>query len=1024
MVTKQLTPYQKALARQTTNRGGKSDKVARQHTASGKIDYGAFGDISGMGPLATRLADLPRVDYGEMGVNLHPDDSKMAYSNGESEVLPRFFSSYPEEFGGGPTNIPSEWMKPSEGEKSLDISGGRRIADAQMDLGYPDNKMRLPEMPGGAPGVGRYFYSPRRIGWDNEPGYYTIDQIKQFEDQMNWGGRPFDPQEFQDNYNRGYDQKVPMSSRTGLTQVASNEPLTRSSLPSSGILKDNPYPTPSLPAAAVGPSSDDVASARAYLAETAHPGSSMSRQGVSQSIAMLNPTFAVNAAKAVRMARDQGMDVGISSSFRTPNWSGHPRTQAQRFDATGASLHSYGLASDFYGLDNPTAAQKFNQIAIQAGLYNPYGWDSGSEYNHYQAIPDKSVGQLRSTLNADGSPKLDAQGQPLMWAAAQGLFDGPKDPMSSLAALGYSDNGKVGPVQVRQFQEKYGLTQDGILGPKTRQALTAAAAVPAGVTAQAARTAAVPGVNPTGFEGSEGGGALGTRSLAALPSAADNLRAQGDKTLAHARQMTDDELMDQAARISGESRYALPGESPLEAARRIVDSAAAPAAAVAARLPPSVPNFASGLPPPMQGVATAGSGAPRASAMMPISMVGEGAPPKAPRTLPYGALQPDSGLNALTAQTGGMWSLGRRMDYPGSDLHTSVPEVDHSVSGPPVPPMSTVIPRGLQNTSGQYPGHHSDLMGSPHGLPALAPAPRSLSYHPRLPYMEGEDVRRVQEALVQAGFSVGPKGLDGRYGADTAAAVRQFQLAVPQLAGRPDAIAGPLTQSALYFVANPMSVSVGGPGYVSRPLPAPDYSSGSASLAADPRANLGSAEWESPTPVTAMFGSRDYQAPSIGSGILGADRVGSSDYAHGKRYGDDFTSELGDRIGGWLGRNIVDPIRSWVGPAEAEPDHDTAVHNALFGVGQAGQVIGGAFSGSGGNDGYDGHSSGNVGGGSGFWGNVSGSGNPESGSGLFGSGSSPVDTAPSGVSYRADTPRYQDYNNPAGNDYSNVNGIP
>ncbi|WP_088892424.1 glycoside hydrolase family protein [Leptolyngbya ohadii] len=43
------------------------------------------------------------------------------------------------------------------------------------------------------------------------------------------------------------------------------------------------------------------------------------------------------------------------------------------------------------------------------------------------------------------------------------------------------------------------------------------------------------------------------------------------------------------------------------------------------------------------------------------------------------------------------------------------------------------------------------------------------------PIMQGEDVRRVQEALIKAGLSVGADGADGFFGKATETAVRQFQ---------------------------------------------------------------------------------------------------------------------------------------------------------------------------------------------------------------------------------------------------------
>lgn len=62
------------------------------------------------------------------------------------------------------------------------------------------------------------------------------------------------------------------------------------------------------------------------------------------------------------------------------------------------------------------------------------------------------------------------------------------------------------------------------------------------------------------------------------------------------------------------------------------------------------------------------------------------------------------------------------------------------------------------------------------------------------PTMRGEDVKRLQEALVRAGFSVGPEGPDGFFGKATDTAVRQMQ---KQKGLTVDGIAGGDTRTAL-----------------------------------------------------------------------------------------------------------------------------------------------------------------------------------------------------------------------------------
>ena len=68
-----------------------------------------------------------------------------------------------------------------------------------------------------------------------------------------------------------------------------------------------------------------------------------------------------------------------------------------------------------------------------------------------------------------------------------------------------------------------------------------------------------------------------------------------------------------------------------------------------------------------------------------------------------------------------------------------------------------------------------------------------LLYNTGRPYLQGSDIRAVQQALIKAGFDSGP--VDGVYGTKTAKAVRAFQKAKVQKA---DGIVGPQTWGALF----------------------------------------------------------------------------------------------------------------------------------------------------------------------------------------------------------------------------------
>lgn len=100
-----------------------------------------------------------------------------------------------------------------------------------------------------------------------------------------------------------------------------------------------------------------------------------------------------------------------------------------------------------------------------------------------------------------------------------------------------------------------------------------------------------------------------------------------------------------------------------------------------------------------------------------------------------------------------------------------------------------------------FPGTKPQPLPQPQSPTPKASAIRIMRYTPGLPYMRGDDIKAVQQALKAKGYN--PGVLDGIYGAKTKAAVRLFQLAAfPSSPSEWDGIVGPKTYAKLGVRAN------------------------------------------------------------------------------------------------------------------------------------------------------------------------------------------------------------------------------
>ena len=150
------------------------------------------------------------------------------------------------------------------------------------------------------------------------------------------------------------------------------------------------------------PTGPEVASERAYLVTTAHPGGTMMRQGPELAISRLHPEFVTRLAAAIREAREQGLpEAGIFSAYRPPAFG------VGGFKDKFNSLHSYGLAVDMQGIGAPgsSEAKLWRSIAAKHGVACPYGVDNKAEWNHCQPTRIKMVrsdSPLVKTIKAEG----------------------------------------------------------------------------------------------------------------------------------------------------------------------------------------------------------------------------------------------------------------------------------------------------------------------------------------------------------------------------------------------------------------------------------------------------------------------------------------------------------------------------------------------------------------------------------------------------------------------------------------------
>jgi hypothetical protein len=172
---------------------------------------------------------------------------------------------------------------------------------------------------------------------------------------------------------------------------------------------------------------DAVAEAKAYLAETAHPGGTMTVLGREKAIECFHPQFALNLAATIRDARENGLpDAAVSSGCRPP------RLGVGGFADKKSSLHGVGLAADIDGIGRPCSAdaKRFHKIAAAHGVFGAYGPCNRAEWNHVQGTEIKmTTPSLRATFTPKGEICPDLK---KLWSIASSIVLAVAKPITAL----------------------------------------------------------------------------------------------------------------------------------------------------------------------------------------------------------------------------------------------------------------------------------------------------------------------------------------------------------------------------------------------------------------------------------------------------------------------------------------------------------------------------------------------------------------------------------------------------------------
>ena len=206
----------------------------------------------------------------------------------------------------------------------------------------------------------------------------------------------------------------------------------------------------------------------------------------------VHPYVKNKAIELIKKAYAEGIYIQVTQGFRSIEEQNElyaiGRTKPGKIVTKakgGQSIHNYGLAFDIVVLNNDGSLnwntsdkrwKRVGQIGQSIGLEWGGTWKTFKDYPHFQYTFGLTLKDLQRGKRPPNSPVLTAQTKNYYELGDKG--DRVKEIQQKLIQLGYQLNGGADGIfeqstlnAVKDFQAKYGLTVDGIVGQQTLKKL-------------------------------------------------------------------------------------------------------------------------------------------------------------------------------------------------------------------------------------------------------------------------------------------------------------------------------------------------------------------------------------------------------------------------------------------------------------------------------------------------------------------------------------------------------------------------